>query len=97
MRRYFHRNGSDGYISYAELVSLSRVYLMTGFVCWYCGKKMGIGEGSMYSHDCCTIEHKVAFVNGGENTIENVVLCCLECNTKKGVIENHENQTRNKE
>jgi 5-methylcytosine-specific restriction endonuclease McrA len=66
---------------------------MTGFVCWYCGKKMSIGLGTG-NGDCCTLEHRMALMNGGTNTIDNIVLCCFECNTKKGVRENYEYQKR---
>jgi 5-methylcytosine-specific restriction endonuclease McrA len=68
------------------------VYLKTGFVCWYCGKKMGVGEDHQYDKDCCTIDHKIAMANGGGNTLENIVLCCLECNAKKGIDDNREYQ-----
>ena len=70
------------YLPYTDLISLSKVYLMTGFKCWYCGKKMGVGEG--HSDDLCTIDHRIAIINGGSNSIDNIVLCCWDCNKRKG-------------
>jgi 5-methylcytosine-specific restriction endonuclease McrA len=82
MKRYAKHNDDNGYIPYDELISLSKVYLKTGFVCWYCGRKMSIGVSN--APDTCSIEHKVAIANGGSNTLHNIVLCCEECNVNKG-------------
>lgn len=68
-----------------ELMGLLRVYIKTGLVCWYCGKKMQIGKDAPVSNDdAITLDHRVPLAKGGGNTIENVVFCCSECNTSKG-------------
>lgn len=45
-----------------------------GSRCQYCGKK----EGSM------TVDHIVPKIYGGEDTWENLVCACPDCNNKKG-------------
>lgn len=40
--------------------------------CWYCGEE-----------DPSTIDHIVALYNGGTDDIENLVLCCKRCNSRK--------------
>ena len=85
MRRYQRNHNctsQEAYISVTELVKLARVYMMTGFKCWYCGKKMQVGVN--YDHDACTIDHRIPLCRGGTNAIENIVYCCHECNMKKG-------------
>ena len=44
--------------------------------CQYCGKKLSKSEK--------TIDHVIPKSRGGENSWENVVLCCKKCNKKKG-------------
>ena len=85
MRRYTRFNGKDGFISNGEIIDLSRVYLKTGFKCYYCGRKMSIGISN--SPDTCSIDHKLPIVKGGENTLNNLVFCCEECNVNKGHCE----------
>lgn len=82
MRRYTKFTGEDGYIPYEDIVSLSKVYLKTGFKCYYCGKKMSIGISN--APDTCSIDHRIPIVNGGINSLHNLVLCCEECNILKG-------------
>lgn len=40
--------------------------------CWYCGDA-----------NPSTIDHIVALDNGGSDDIENLVLCCKRCNSRK--------------
>jgi len=87
MKRHAKRNGNpdsrhESYISYSELVSLAKVYLQTNFVCYYCGMTMSIGI--LNAPNSCTVDHKKPIVNGGDNSIANIVLCCEKCNLKKG-------------
>ena len=84
MHRHTKHNGHgrNSYIPYSELISLAKVYLREGFPCYYCGKKMSIGIPN--SLDTCSIDHKKPISYGGENSLNNIVLCCEECNMKKG-------------
>lgn len=43
--------------------------------CWYCG-----------GDDISTIDHIVALYNGGTDDIENLVLCCKRCNSRKKAL-----------
>ena len=82
--RYRQRNGTyEGYIPVSELVALSRVYLKTGFVCWYCGEKMFIRAGYGSGIKMFTADHRQQLGDGGNNRIENIVFCCYECNSEK--------------
>lgn len=85
MRRHAKRNGhpsEKSYIPYSELINLAKLYLDVGFPCYYCGVSMSIGIPNAL--DTCSIDHRKSIFNGGKNTIANIVLCCEECNMKKG-------------
>jgi len=45
------------------------------YKCHYCGQKI--------SQDNSTIDHKIPISKGGDNSKENVVTCCFECNSIK--------------
>ena len=64
---------------------LLKVYLITGFKCWYCGKDMQIIFGSKPGsiQDMYTFDHRVALSEGGENLIDNMVICCYRCNQER--------------
>lgn len=52
---------------------LGRLELMPG--CWYCKIGLEIGQG--------TFDHVIPFERGGQNTLLNLVRCCLTCNREK--------------
>ena len=43
--------------------------------CWYCG-----------DNEPSTIDHVIALDNGGSDDIENLVLCCKKCNSRKKAL-----------
>lgn len=43
--------------------------------CWYCGKDLFAGF--------LTVDHQVPKALGGENSLDNLVYCCEECNSSK--------------
>lgn len=47
-----------------------------GRYCAYCGRWCDDGE--------LTLDHVVPLADGGPDTLENLVLCCLACNQRKG-------------
>ena len=47
-----------------------------GWMCAYCGRWLTIED--------MTIDHVQPSLRGGPDTLENTVLCCLGCNTRKG-------------
>jgi 5-methylcytosine-specific restriction endonuclease McrA len=81
MRRYRVINNTRYYIPVSELILLAGVYLRTGFKCWYCGRKMEMGNDN---DAACSIDHRIPLSKGGVNAIENIVYCCHACNTSKG-------------
>lgn len=93
--RYVKQNGyctnGNHYIPTKSLVSLSQVYLMTGFKCWYCGEKMYISNNpDACDDDICTLDHRISIAAGGTNSISNFVFCCRKCNNEKGLLERPE-------
>jgi 5-methylcytosine-specific restriction enzyme A len=45
--------------------------------CYYCG--------DVFEQDKLTMDHIVALARGGKSTKRNVVVSCLDCNSKKGL------------
>ena len=46
--------------------------------CWYCGDHIPKGEH--------TLDHVVPKSAGGKGRMDNLVLCCVTCNRKKGAL-----------
>jgi len=62
-------------VPYTEVVfSRKNIYLRDNYTCQYCGKRGGN----------LTIDHIIPKSRGGEDTWENMVVCCARCNHKKG-------------
>jgi 5-methylcytosine-specific restriction protein A len=45
-------------------------------VCYYCGEK--------FEKTMLTMDHVVPIARGGKTSKKNCVVCCKDCNTKKG-------------
>lgn len=55
-------------------------------LCFYCGEEFGMGKnGPMLQRD-----HYEALVAGGDTTLENIILACKLCNTRKGAMHGNE-------
>ena len=52
------------------------VFIRDAGKCQYCGKKVGLNSFSF--------DHMVAKSKGGKTCWDNILLCCLRCNAKKG-------------
>ena len=61
-----------------KLLKFSRinVYARDGYRCTYCNKKCRIDE--------LTYDHVIPRSMGGTTVWENIVSCCVKCNSKKG-------------
>ena len=59
---------------FGELVleEIESLFEENNFACTYCGK-----------HPVKGLDHIVPFINGGQNTIDNVTPCCTQCNVSK--------------
>ncbi len=55
---------------------------LEGNRCHYCG--IMLGEAELPAANMPTLDHKVSTKNGGTHTVENLVVCCSECNSEKG-------------
>lgn len=51
-----------------------------GWVCGYCGVHLVQTPGQKNS---ATAEHILAKANGGEDRLDNLMACCLQCNGRK--------------
>lgn len=56
----------------------NNIYLRDGFKCAYCSVDL---KNNM---DLASIDHIIPKSKGGKTTWDNVVTCCVDCNTKKG-------------
>jgi len=56
--------------------SRQNIYLRDNGACQYCRRKLPVEE--------CTFDHVIPRVRGGKTCWTNVVLCCTNCNCKKG-------------
>jgi len=61
-----------------KAVKFSRVniYGRDGWKCQYCGTKKATGE--------LTYDHVIPRAHGGKTSWDNIVTCCVECNSRKG-------------
>ena len=50
--------------------------IQSGNFCWYCGKEL--------PKDQLTKDHVFPRVNGGKDTIDNIIFVCKSCNSSKG-------------
>ena len=71
----------------SEYFALLKVYLLTGFKCWYCGEKMELLTDDRFNPRHYTFDHRTSLKNGGDNLVSNMVICCMECNQKKSIEE----------
>lgn len=54
------------------------IYLRDGLACAYCGAGIE-GETKL------TLDHLIPYSQGGSNKADNLVTCCLHCNSSRGV------------
>lgn len=66
------------YIKQPQRVAFTRmnIFLRDNFKCQYCG-------GSFEAKNL-TFDHVIPRASGGGTNFENIVACCVSCNTKKG-------------
>lgn len=57
-------------------MSKLEVYNRDGGMCFYCGKPITIEEA--------TVEHLLATVHGGNNSVANTTVACTDCNGLAG-------------
>jgi len=69
------RAGENGCLDMVTLKEYKRVWLESGFVCHYCGKRLNVNT--------FTIDHAQPISKGGGNVYNNLRVCCLSCNSKK--------------
>lgn len=56
--------------------SRKNIYVRDSYTCQYCGKKE--------KEERLSFDHVIPSSKGGTTTWDNIVTCCIPCNTKKG-------------
>jgi 5-methylcytosine-specific restriction endonuclease McrA len=68
-------------IEYTQIENLVRSSLSNGFQCPVCGVTMAVNNGQTeIDTPVYSIEHVKPLAKGGENTMENITICCRKCN-----------------
>lgn len=52
--------------------------------CHYCKREVSVDRKDFYAPHYATRDHYIPLSKGGKNAMSNIVLCCRECNAKKG-------------
>lgn len=55
-----------------------------GVHCHYCGVQLVWSDGLSYQENGLSIDHITPQTEGGETELDNLVLACRKCNTRKG-------------
>lgn len=53
-----------------------KIFERDGFVCYKCGKQL--------TRFSATLDHVEPISEGGDNSYDNLITCCLHCNSRKG-------------
>lgn len=53
--------------------------------CYYCKKELNPSDNYPY-RNAVSLDHKIPKALGGKNSLDNVVICCCECNIIKGTM-----------
>lgn len=69
---------------YEKGITIRRIAKRDGMTCHYCGIMTRRWAGRLNS-DTTTMDHVYPLSKGGDHTMENTVIACAECNSKKGV------------
>lgn len=56
-------------------VDVWKILQRDGWVCAYCG--------TLLNDEQITVDHVIPTLRGGPDTLENVTICCLQCNVSK--------------
>lgn len=80
-----HRKRAKKYnTKYENGITISKLKERDGDKCLICNKKVLKNNVSGYHKLNATVGHIIAMCNGGNHTMQNVQLECMECNIKKG-------------
>lgn len=67
-----------------RLFTKKDIFTRDGYKCYICDVKLGLVSKQ------ATIDHVVPLSRGGLSTFNNMKLCCITCNNKKGDLLLHE-------
>lgn len=79
MRRKSQHFGTQ----FDESITRREVFKRANGICYLCKSQTSLDISSEYNPLLATVDHIVAWVNGGTHTWENVANCCLRCNIRK--------------
>lgn len=72
-------------VFYDPAVTLQSIFDRDGGRCEYCDRKVSRNRSDW--RKVATIDHVTPLSRGGTHTFDNVVLACMECNTKKATTQ----------
>ena len=84
LRKEFDKRAKELKINEGERRKLFNAFLEcynNGFKCAYCGEKMGL---IFENEKSFTIDHVLARVRGGSDSVHNLTFACQSCNSMKG-------------
>ncbi len=73
-------------LKYEDLKQILIKSIDSGFKCVYCKKQLVQSSNDKYYRDVYSFDHITSFSNGGNNSTENINVCCHECNIIKGTL-----------
>lgn len=74
-------------IEYQDLKLILENSIKNGFKCCYCERKLTQKSNLKYYLDVYSFDHIISFSNGGDNSYQNISVCCHQCNIIKGTID----------
>ena len=69
-------------VGYLTPKILENIFIESEGFCFYCGKEISI--------DQFEIDHAIPVCKGGTNDRENLRICCISCNRRKGKLTDSE-------
>lgn len=70
-------------VEFDETITRREVFLRANGKCYICFSQTHLDWTEEYNPSLATVDHVIAWVNGGRHTWENVENCCLRCNIRK--------------
>ena len=83
------KNKNQISLAFSDLEQLLRWNISQGFACPICKKTMHLSNGEVDNNmNVYSIEHVKPMGKGGTNTIDNIIICCRQCNNDNNAKNN---------
>jgi hypothetical protein len=74
-------------IEYQDLKNILDESIKNGFKCCYCDRNLTQKSIIKYYPDVYSFDHIISFSNNGDNSPNNICVCCHECNIIKSTTD----------